>query len=270
MRLSVIQMSSGPEKAANLAQARELVAAAVAADRPDLVALPEIWAFQGGTPEERRAAAEPVPGGEAGALLAELARRHRVWLHGGSFLERDGEVLWNTTLAFDRDGRQVARYRKIHRFDVVTPDGKEYRESATVAAGSEIVTYDAEGVTVGCSICYDVRFPELYRRLVDQGAQLLMVPAAFTLMTGKDHWEVLLRARAIESQCYVAAPAQVGSYRAAGDVRQCWGHSLIVDPWGHLMAQVAQDRPGWATARLDLGWLEKVRETLPSLRHRVL
>jgi nitrilase len=270
MRLTVIQMSSGPDKARNLAQARELIDAAVAADRPDLVALPEVWAFQGGTRDERRAAAEPIPGGDAGDLLAGLARRHGVWLHGGSLIERDGDRLWNTTLAFDRDGRQVARYRKIHRFDVTTPDGREYRESSLFGAGTEIVTYDAEGVIVGCSICYDLRFPELYRLLVDKGAQLLMVPSSFTLMTGKDHWEVLLRARAIESQCYVAAPAQVGSFRAASDVRQCWGHSLIVEPWGHILAQVAEDRPGWATARLDLGSLERVRQMLPSLQHRVL
>jgi nitrilase len=270
VRVTVIQMSSGPDKARNMAQARELVGAAVASDRPDLVVLPEVWAFQGGTPETRNAAAEPVPGGAAGALLAELARTHRIFLHGGSFMERDGERMWNTTLAFDRDGRQLAAYRKIHLFDVVTPDGREYRESATVGSGREVVTYDAEGIRVGCSICYDVRFPELYRRLVDQGAQLLTVPAAFTLMTGKDHWEVLLRARAIESQCFVAAAAQVGSFQAASDTRQNWGHSMIVDPWGHVMAQVAQDRPGWATARIDLGWLEKVRQSLPSLTHRVL
>lgn len=270
MRLTVIQTSSGPDKAANLAHIRELVDAAVAADRPDMVALPETWAFLGGEEAARRAAAEPIPGGVAGELLASLARRHRVFVHGGSFMERDGERLWNTTLAFGRDGTQLARYRKIHLFDVVTPDGKQYRESATVGGGREVVTYEAEGVTVGCSICYDLRFPELYRALVDRGAQLLLVPAAFTLMTGKDHWEILLRARAIESQCYVAAPAQVGSFRAATDTRQTYGHSLIADPWGHLLAQVAQDRPGWATARLDLGWLEKVRQSLPSLQHRVL
>ncbi|MFO1070764.1 MAG: carbon-nitrogen hydrolase family protein [Geminicoccaceae bacterium] len=270
MRVAALQMSSQPDKAANLAQARELIAAAVAADRPDLVVLPEVWAFQGGTQEERRNAAEAIPGGEAYATLAEAARRHRVFVHGGSFMERDGERLWNTTVAFDRDGNELARYRKIHLFDVVTPDGREYRESALVGSGREVVTYQAEDIRVGCSICYDIRFPELYRQLVDKGAQLIMVPAAFTLMTGKDHWDVLLRARAIESQCYVAAAAQVGSYKAGNDVRQCWGHSMVIDPWGHLLAQVAQDRPGWTTARLDLGWLEQVRQNLPSLQHRVL
>jgi nitrilase len=270
MRVTVIQMNSGPDKARNLSQARELVDAAVAADRPDMVVLPEVWAFQGGSPEARATAAEAIPGGEAGALLGDLARNHRILVHGGSFMERDGDRLWNTTLAFDRDGAVIAKYRKVHLFDVVTPDGREYRESASVGSGREIVTYDAEGVTVGCSICYDIRFPELYRRLVDKGAQLITVPASFTLMTGKDHWEVLLRARAVESQCFVAAAAQVGSFKASTDVRQNWGHSMIVDPWGHIMAQVAQDRPGWATATVDLGWLERVRQMLPSLTHRVL
>ncbi|HET6470009.1 MAG TPA: carbon-nitrogen hydrolase family protein [Geminicoccaceae bacterium] len=269
MRVTVVQTNSGPDKARNLAQARDLIEAAVAEDRPDLVALPEVFAFQGGTAEQRRAAAETLPGGEAWTLLQRLARRHAVFLHGGSFLERDGDALYNTTVAFDRDGREIARYRKIHRFDVVTPDGREYRESALVGRGAELVTYEAEGVTVGCSICYDVRFGELYRGLVAMGAQLLMVPAAFTLQTGKDHWEPLLRARAIECQCYVAAPAQVGSFQAAGDVRQNWGHSMIVDPWGHLLAQCA-DRPGFATARLDLDHLARVRRSLPSLTHRVL
>ena len=132
------------------------------------------------------------------------------------------------------------------------------------------MTYEAEGLRVGCSICYDVRFPELYRRLADAGAQLLMVPAAFTLETGKDHWDVLLRARAIETGCWLAAPAQVGPYRtAAGETRSCWGHAMIVDPWGQVRAQVPYGR-GFATARVDLGYLERVREMIPVHRHRVL
>jgi nitrilase len=269
MRVTVVQTNSGPDKARNLEQARSLIEAAIAEDRPDLVALPEVWAFQGGTPLDRHASGETLPDGEAYALLQGLARRHRVFLHGGSFFERDGDALYNTTVAFDRAGDEVARYRKIHRFDIVTPDGMEYRESALVGRGEAVVTYPAEDLTVGCSICYDIRFPELYRRLVEAGAQLLMVPSSFTLQTGKDHWEVLLRARAIECQCFVAAPAQWGSFRAATDTRQNWGHSMIVDPWGHIMAQCS-DRPGFVTARLDPGHLERVRQSLPSLTHRVL
>ena len=146
-------------------------------------------------------------------------------------------------MAFGRDGAELARYRKLHLFDVVTPDGREYRESALVGRGRDVVTYAADGVRVGCSICYDLRFGELYRRLAAEGAQLVMVPAAFTLQTGKDHWEVLLRARAIETQCFVAAAAQVGSFQSGRDTRQNWGHAMILDPWGKVLAQVP-DRPG--------------------------
>lgn len=269
MRVCVIQMSSINDKAANLAQARQLIEQAVAEDHPDIVLLPEVWAFQGGTPDERRAAAEPIPDGEAYTLLQTLARRHGILLHGGSFLERAEGRLFNTTVAFGRDGGELARYRKLHLFDVVTPDGREYRESALVGRGRDVVTYAADGVRVGCSICYDLRFGELYRRLAADGAQLIMVPAAFTLQTGKDHWEVLLRARAIETQCFVAAAAQVGSFQSGRDTRQNWGHAMILDPWGKVLAQVP-DRTGFATVRIDLDYLTRVRELLPVHQHRML
>lgn len=269
MRVCVIQMSSVNDKPANLAQARGLIEQAVREDRPDFLLLPEVWAFQGGSTDERRAAAETIPGGEAYRLLQELAGRHGVVLHGGSFLEQGPERLFNTTVVFGRDGAEIARYRKLHLFDVVTPDGREYRESALVGRGDAVVTYAADGVRVGCSICYDLRFGELYRRLAADGAQLLTVPAAFTQQTGKDHWEILLRARAIETQCFVAAAAQVGAFPVGRDVRQNWGHSMILDPWGKVLAQVPE-RPGFATARLDLEYLARVREMLPVAQHRVL
>jgi predicted amidohydrolase len=269
MRVCVIQMSSINDKVANLAQARGLIERAVAEDRPDLVLLPEVWAFQGGTPEERQAAAESIPGGPAYALLQGLAARHGVIIHGGSVLERGAACLYNTTVAFGRDGAELTRYRKLHLFDVVTPDGREYRESALVGRGEAVVVYAVEGVGIGCSICYDLRFGELYRRLAVDGAQLMMVPAAFTLQTGKDHWEILLRARAIETQSFVAAAAQVGAFPTGRDVRHNWGHSMIVDPWGKVLAQVP-DQPGFATARLDLDYLARVRALLPVAQHRVL
>lgn len=271
MRVCVVQMNSTNDKSANLAQAQTLVEQAVQDDRPDLILLPEVWAFQGGTPAERQAAAETVPGGEGYRLLQALAARHGVFLHGGSFLERvKGEArLFNTTVVFDRAGREIARYRKIHLFDIVAPDGREYRESSYVGRGQDLVAYDAEGVKVGCSICYDLRFGELYRKLAGMGAEILMVPAAFTLQTGKDHWEILLRARAIETQCYVAAAAQVGAFSTGKDVRHNWGHSMIVDPWGKVLVQVS-DRPGFATARLDPAYLGWVRELIPVHQHRVL
>jgi nitrilase len=270
MRVCVVQMSSINDKAANLAEARRLIEQAVREDRPDLVLLPEVWAFQGGSAEERKAAAERVPEGDAYALLQELAWQHHILLHGGSFLEQGEGCLFNVSVVFGRDGQELARYRKLHLFDVVTPDGREYRESTLVGRGQEVVIYEVEGgVRVGCSICYDLRFGELYRRLAALGAQVLMVPAAFTLQTGKDHWEVLLRARAIETQCYVVAAAQVGAFPVGKDVRHNWGHSMIVDPWGKVLAQIS-DRPGFATARLDLGYLQRVREMIPVQQHRVL
>jgi nitrilase len=269
MRVCVVQTSSIDDKKANLAAAGRLIGHAVAEDRPDLVLLPEVFAFQGGSPEARLAAAEPIPGGEAYAFLQEQATRHRIILHGGSYLERAGDRVFNTSVVFDRDGSELARYRKIHLFDVVTPDGREYRESATVGRGQEVATYEADGVRVGCSICYDLRFGELYRALAAAGAQLLVVPAAFTVPTGMAHWEVLLRARAIETGCYVAAAAQVGTYTAGKDQRACWGHSMLIDPWGKILAQVT-DRPGFATARIDQGYLGRVREMIPVHRHRVL
>ena len=269
MRVCVIQMGSINDKAANFEQARGLIERAVREDRPDLILLPEVWAFQGGTADERRAAAEAIPDGEAYTLLKGLAATHAVIIHGGSILERGPERLFNTTVVFGRDGGELARYRKLHLFDVVTPDGREYRKSALVGRGREVVTYAADGLRVGCSICYDLRFGELYRRLAADGAQLVMVPAAFTVQTGKDHWEVLLRARAIETQCFVAAAAQVGSFPAGKDMRHNWGHSMILDPWGKVLAQLPE-QPGFATARLDLDYLARVRAMLPMGQHRVL
>jgi len=272
MRVTVIQMNSRDDKAANLAAAEALVGAAVREDRPDLVVLPEVWPLMGGDAAAKRAAAEPLgEEGPAWRLLRDLARGHRILIHGGSLLERDPAVdrLYNTTVVFDREGRELARYRKIHLFDITAPDGREYRESATFGRGREVVTYTAEDVRVGCSICYDLRFGELYRALAALGAQLLAVPAAFTLQTGKDHWEVLLRARAIETQCWVAAAAQWGPHPAGREERWCYGHSLIVDPWGSVVARVS-DGPGFATARIDLARLAKVRRDLPVAEHRVL
>jgi len=272
MRVTVIQMNSRDDKAANLAAAEALVGEAVREDRPDLVVLPEVWPLMGGDEAAKRAAAEVLgEGGEAWRLLRDLARAHRIVLHGGSVLERDPAVdqLFNTTVVFDRDGRELARYRKIHLFDITAPDGREYRESAVFGRGREVVSYSTQGLRVGCSICYDLRFGELYRALAALGAQLLPVPAAFTLATGKDHWEVLLRARAIETQCYVAAAAQSGPHPAGREERWCYGHSLVVDPWGHVIAR-APDGPGFATARIDLARLERIRRDLPVAEHRIL
>ena len=161
------------------------------------------------------------------------------------------EKLFNTTVVFDPDGQEIARYRKMHLFDIIAPDGTGYRESATYGAGDEVVTYEADGVKVGCAICYDLRFPDLFWTLRQHGAELIFLPSAFTLATGKDHWEALIRGRAIETQCWFAAPATRGKHlEGKGEPRFTYGHSLVCDPWGHVVAQVS-DGVGWATARID-------------------
>jgi predicted amidohydrolase len=265
VKVALIQMHSAADKAANLELAKRLIEQAVAEERPDFVALPETWTVMNPDVAAKRAAAEPIPGGEAYIMLQELAARHRIVLHGGSLFERNGDGLHNTTVVFDRDGQELARYRKMHLFDIVTPDGREFRESATITPGVRVVTFDALGTRFGLSICYDLRFPELYTALAKQGARIILIPSAFTLMTGKDHWEVLLRARAIETQTYVLAPAQWG--RFADGPR--YGHSMVVDPWGHVIAR-AQDKVGYVAARLDLEEVERVRARMPCAEHRVL
>jgi deaminated glutathione amidase len=267
MKVALIQMNSQGDKAANLAEARRLIERAVAEEAPRLVALPEVFTCMTLDPEARRRAAEPLGNGEAYRTLQELAAAHRVYLHGGSLIEQGGDRLYNTTVVFDPEGREIARYRKIHLFDVVTPDGKQYRESNSFGRGHDIVTFEAGGVTFGLTICYDLRFAELFLALAARGAKVILVPAAFTLQTGRDHWEVLLRARAIETQTYVLAPAQWGTY---GDGRRAnYGRSLIADPWGHVIAK-APDRVGYLAARLDFEAVDRVRAAIPVAQHRVL
>jgi nitrilase len=276
MRVSVIQMSPKADKSANISQAQSLVEGALE-DRPDLVALPEVWTCLGGTAEEKAAAAEPLPvfgsgetGGEAYEFLRGMARANGIFVHGGSMGELDGGRLFNTTVVFGPDGVERARYRKIHMFDIVTPDGQGYRESETYGAGEEVVTVDMNGTHVGLAICYDIRFPELFLALRKRHVDLIMLPAAFTLQTGKDHWEVLLRARAIETQCYFAAPACYGAHAdGLGNLRYTYGHSMIVDPWGHVVAQ-ASDGLGWATATVDKTIMARVRADMPVLQHHKL
>jgi nitrilase len=282
MRISTIQMAPGSDKAQNIAQARRLIEQAVAADRPDMVALPEIWTCLGGDRATKFAAAETLPspgssqpgrvapGGEAYEFLRMMARTHNIHVHGGSIGELGGEHLFNTNLIFAPDGREIARYRKIHLFDIVTPDGQGYRESAVYGAGDQVVTVPIGGYRVGLTICYDVRFPELYRALREAGAEIIFVPAAFTLQTGKDHWDVLLRARAIETQCYIVAPACTGThYDGSNEPRVIFGNSLIADPWGAVIARVS-DGPGFATARIDPAMIARIRRDMPILEHRVL
>jgi predicted amidohydrolase len=263
IRVACVQMTSRTDKAANLATAERLVAQA-AAGGADVVVLPEKWNAIGDS-ALYHATAEPLDGGESVTAMSEWARRHGITLVGGSIAERrEGrEKLSNTSLVFDPDGQIAALYRKIHLFDVEV-GGVVYRESEAEEPGEEPVVAEAEDWKIGLSVCYDVRFPELYRILALEGAQLVTVPAHFTTPTGKDHWHVLLRARAIENQLYVAAAAQIGETLPG---KPAYGRSLIVDPWGLVVAQ-APDEETVISAELDRAHLETIRAKLPSLANR--
>jgi deaminated glutathione amidase len=266
MRVALCQANSSEDVEANLAQIEGLLREAGGAG-VDVAALPEVWPCQGSAPQ-MRAAAEPVPGPRT-ERLAEIAREHRMWIHGGSVLELDGGRVFNTSVLFDRDGELVASYRKIHLFDADPPGAVPSRESFLFTAGDQVVVAGTEFGRAGMSICYDVRFPELYRSLVVQGATILFVPAAFRAETGRAHWEVLLRARAIEDQCFVIAAAQWGSWGPEGRERHTFGNSMVIDPWGRIVAR-AEDGVGVTCTKVDLDEVRRVREILPALRHRRL
>jgi predicted amidohydrolase len=263
IRVACVQMTSRADKAANLETAQRLVAQA-AATGADVVVLPEKWNAIGDA-ALYHATAEPLDGGESVAAMSTWARTHGITLVGGSIAERrEGrEKLSNTSLVFDSDGEIVATYRKIHLFDVEV-GGVVYRESEAEEPGDEAVVAEAEDWKLGLSVCYDVRFPELYRILALEGAQVVTVPAHFTTPTGKDHWHVLLRARAIENQLYVVAAAQIGETLPG---KPAYGRSLIVDPWGLVLAQ-APDEETVISAELDRARLRNIREKLPSLKNR--
>ena len=262
MRAAVVQMNSGADVARNLDVAGRLVRAA-AADGAALIALPEKWALLGPA-DAIRAGAEPLDGPVVSAARG-WARELGVHLLAGSVAEDagDGGLPFNTTVLIGPDGELSAAYRKLHMFDVDV-GGVAYRESEGERAGEEIVTAPAGELELGLTVCYDLRFPELFRILALRGATAFTVPAAFTAVTGRDHWEILLRARAIENACFVIAPGQVG---AAEPHYESWGHSAIVGPWGNVLAQVP-DGEGHAVAQLDLSELERVRESLPALANR--
>jgi nitrilase len=261
LRIGLAQLNSRQNKDANLAAAGQAIDH-LAAQRADLVLLPEMFNFHG-LDDANAAAAETIPGPSTEWAQAK-AREHGIFLHCGSLAERRGESVFNTSVVFDRAGAEVARYSKIHLFDVKLPDGLEYAESKAITAGNEVVVCECEGVTIGLAICYDLRFPELFHALADRGAQLLLLPAAFTVPTGISHWEPLLRARAIENGCYVAGCGQWGPY-ARG--RQNYGHSLVVDPWGIVVAQ-CRESVDTLVAELDVHYLRSVREHMPVQRHR--
>jgi predicted amidohydrolase len=262
---AVVQMASGADRTANVARATALVRDA-AGRGARLIVLPEVFAWRG-TATDDPAAAEPIPGPTTAAMTA-LARELGVVLCMGSIVEtvpREARR-YNTSCLVDASGAIVATYRKIHLFDVTLPGRVAVRESATRLAGDTAVVARTPLATIGCSICYDLRFPELYRRLAADGAEVLVVPSAFTFPTGAAHWEVLCRARAIENQCYLLAANQTG---ASPHGHRDYGNSMIVDPWGTVLARLG-DEEGVALAELDPAHLARVRAELPALTHRRL
>ncbi|MES1244193.1 MAG: carbon-nitrogen hydrolase family protein [Acidobacteriota bacterium] len=262
---AAVQLNCTSNEQANWESARSLIERA-AGHGAKLVATPENTNYLGPHDEKVRRA-EPLDGPTC-ARFADLARGLGIHLLLGSFNERSDEErrCYNTSVLFGPDGRILGTYRKIHLFDVNVPGGPRFAESDTCKPGDEVVVVETPLARFGLSICYDLRFPELYRKMTDQGAQVLMIPAAFTLATGKDHWEPLMRARAIENQCWVIAPAQHGDHDDAG-IKASWGHAMIVDPWG-LPVATASDGPGLALAEIDLDRVEKVRRAIPVSTHR--
>jgi deaminated glutathione amidase len=263
LRVACVQLNASADKPDNLTRMETLVARA-AATGADVVVLPEKWNGIG-PPDVLRELAEPLENGETFAAMGSWARAHGITLVGGSIAERrEGrDKLSNTCAVFDTEGELAAVYRKIHMFDVEV-GGHVYRESEAEEPGEGPVSCEVEGWNVGLTLCYDIRFPELYRILALEGAELVTVPAAFTLYTGKDHWELLLRARAVENQCYVAAANQWGLHP---DGRAAYGRTSIVDPWGVVLAQ-ASDEDGVVSAELDRAHMERIRTSLPSLANR--
>jgi predicted amidohydrolase len=260
--VAAVQMTSRGDKSENLATARRLVSQA--AERgAALVALPELFNCLA-RPEKVLSEAEPIPGPTSQAM-SELATKCRVTLVAGSIGERsETNKIYNTSLLFGPDGALLAKYRKLHLFDIDLPGSVTFRESQFMAMGDRVVVTATAIGRLGQATCYDLRFPELFRRLVDLGAELLVIPAAFTMATGRDHWEVLLRARAIENQIFVVAPNQYGRH---DEDLHTYGRSMIIDPWGTVVA-TAPDGEGLITAEIDFDQLGQIRSRLPSLQNR--
>ena len=261
---AVVQLNSTEDQDANLREAENLVRQAAAAGA-SFVSTPENTPFLG-RDTEKASGAQPLDGPIC-KCFAALARELGIQILLGSFAERSDDPLrcYNTSVLFGSDGSRLAVYRKIHLFDVDVSPEVRFRESDTVKPGGEVVIATPELGAVGLTVCYDLRFPDLYQELRRRGAELITIPSAFTATTGKDHWHILVRARAIETQCYVMAAAQCGKHDGEG-LRESYGHSLIVDPWGKVLAEVAEG-PGVALATVDLEHIRKVRRAIPVMDH---
>lgn len=268
MNIAALQMTSVANVEANFNTARQLLESARTKGAL-LAALPENFAIMGRKESEKVAVAEAMGEGPIQAFLGHCARELGLWIIGGTIplrIEGDPDRVAAASLVFDDHGRCVARYDKIHLFDVDLPDREErYRESATIAPGRQPVVVATPVGRLGLAVCYDVRFPELFRILQAQGAEILSLPSAFTAPTGRAHWELLVRARAVENLCYVLAPAQSGHH---DNGRETWGESMIVDPWGHVLDRVAAAGPGLAVGEIDRTLQKDLRDRFPVLLHR--
>ncbi len=266
---AAIQMASGPQVTANLLLAGQLIAEA-AGKGARFVVLPENFGLMGVTEQDKLEVAESANGGPMQEFLAENARKHGVWICGGTLPVETPEPgkVYASSFIYNDEGRQVARYDKVHLFDVSLPGVDEnYNESETILPGDRTVVVDTPFGKIGLAVCYDLRFPELFRELVDRGAEIIFVPAAFTDLTGKAHWDILVRARAVENLCYVVASAQ-GGYHVNG--RTTYGHSMIVDPWGAVVDEADDHKPGIVLGDINLDCLRRVRRSFPVLQHRRL
>lgn len=264
MKVAAIQMVSTPQPETNLLSAQHNIAQA-AQQGAELVLLPEYWSIMGMQDSDKVAHAEQFNDGLIQKFMADIAQKYQIWLIGGTLpiVAPESGKVFNTTLVFDPLGQHVTRYDKIHLFNFVRGN-EHYDEAQTIMPGSRVATFDAPCGRVGLSVCYDLRFPELYRAMGN--CSLIVVPSAFTYTTGRAHWEILLRARAIENQCYILAAAQ-GGHHPNG--RNTWGHSMLIDPWGEVKS-VLPEGEGIVIGDIELHHLYGVRESLPALRHRML
>jgi len=262
LRVTVLQVDAGQDAQANQVRLKHLLDGIGATD---VIALPEVFSVRGSDQDYRRSA-QPVAG-QTTAFLASIAHRHNAWVLAGSIIEDAGHALYNTSVLLNRRGDVVATYRKIHLFEAALENGQIIRESETYNAGTEPVMAELEGWQCGMAICYDLRFPELFRHYSNDGAHLFFVPSNFTQRTGKDHWAVLLRARAIENQCFVVAPDQCGTNPHTGV--ESHGHSMIVGPWGEVLADIEEGERA-ITVTLDVYDLNETRRRIPALTHRKL
>jgi len=259
--IGVVQMDTREDKDANLKAACEFIDEAVSKGAK-MVSFPEVFNVIDNGEDEP----EAIPDGRTITLMAEKAREHNIWIHCGSIAEfnPEGDRKYNTTVMLNPKGEMVAKYRKLHTFDITLPDGTQTMESARIKPGQDMVTVETEMGHLGLTICYDIRFPELYRYLALQGAEIIFTPANFATPTGKDHWETILRTRAIENGCYIIASAQIGRKRGKSD---SFGATLVVDPWGMVVAK-APEKACVIMADIDLDYVGKVRGMLPMLTNR--